>query len=67
MDDKTYGALKRIIFTLHETPVKGINGNDFVMIRDWIDETAKEHFEHDSNDWENEKEVYAMPTYEQHD
>lgn len=45
MDEKTYAALKRLIFQLHKTPVKGINGNDFVMVRDWIDEVAKEYTE----------------------
>ena len=43
IDLQTFEALKRIIFTLHKTPIKGINGLDFVKVRDWIDETEKEH------------------------
>ena len=45
MNKETYEALKRLIFTLHKTPVQGINGNDFVMVRDWIDESGKEYEE----------------------
>ena len=45
MNEETYGALKRIIFKLHKTPVKGINGLDFVAVRDWIDEVEEEYKE----------------------
>lgn len=44
MDNETFEALKRVIFTLHKTPVQGINGLDFVKVRDWIDkEQGKAH------------------------
>jgi hypothetical protein len=43
MNKETYEALKRLIFQLHKTPIKGINGLDFVKVRDWIDEVAEDY------------------------
>ena len=54
MDDKTYGALKRIIREVKEKRKakclmkdcivnEWIGGNDVQLIESWIDKTAKEH------------------------
>jgi len=45
MDEKTYGALKRIIEEIKEyrkLPTNMIGGNDIDLVETWIKEVAKE-------------------------
>jgi hypothetical protein len=45
MDHKTFEALKSVIFQLHKTPCPGINGLDFVRVRDFIDAEEQRQIE----------------------